>query len=112
MVMIEPIKSCLVLILLGMFSKNLQSLRLTRQSQTRRQSDVFIQGTSESISSVAMDPQIAIVGYSGSAAEVTAYKLTQCGYQVNMLLDDTPVSPLLQKGRPTRPASPPTFIQT
>ena len=101
MVMIEPIKSCLVLILLGMFSKNLQSLRLTRQSQTRRQSDVFIQGTSESISSVAVDPQIAVVGYSGSAAEVAAYKLTQCGYQVNMLLDDTPVSPLLQKGRPT-----------
>ena len=43
-------------------------------------------------------PPIAVVGYSGSAAEVTAYKLVQNGYDVKMLLDDAPVSPLLQNG--------------
>ena len=44
-------------------------------------------------------PPVAVVGYSGSAAEVAAYKLVQSGYDVKLLLDDTPVSPFLQDGR-------------
>ncbi len=52
----------------------------------------------QSSSTVGKAPLVAVVGYSGSAAEVAAYKLAQTGYDVKMLLDDTPVSPFLQEG--------------
>ena len=90
----------LVLLLLTVFfSHHLESFRLSYvgqvYQQTRGQSTCF----SMQSSSGSEAPPVAVVGYSGSAAEVAAYKLVQSGYDVKMLLDDTPVSPFLQDGR-------------
>ena len=43
-------------------------------------------------------PSIAVVGFSGGTAEVTAYKLSRSGFDVSLLLDDNPVSPVVRKG--------------